>query len=36
VDARSAYPANAMLLANVMDRIRGGATVRLAGPRDSL
>jgi hypothetical protein len=24
------------LLANVMDRIRGGATVRLAGPRGAL
>ena len=34
--ARSTYAAKAMLLANVMDRNRGVATVRLAGPRGAL
>ena len=32
----STYPAIAMLLANVMDRTRGDATVRLAGPSGAL
>lgn len=34
--ASSPYPAKAMLLTNAMDRNRGGATVRLAGPRGAL
>ena len=36
VSRRSAYPATAMLLANVMDRFRGAASCGLAGPRGAL